>query len=57
MKKIFNDLITWNDKKELEMLSNKKYKLDLKKFKINTLKSNDIINKELILLLLNKFNI
>ena len=48
MKKIFNDLITWNGKKELETQSNKKYKLDLKKFKINTLKSNDIINKELI---------
>ena len=48
MKKIFKDLITWNDRKRSTIQYNNNYELDLKKFRIKTLKSNDIINNELI---------
>lgn len=48
MKKMFNDLISWNNKNNVTDRHRQNINFDLKKFKIPRIKSNKIINPELI---------
>ena len=48
MKKMFNDLISWSDKNSVTDRHRQNINFDLKKFKIPRIKSNKIINPELI---------
>ena len=54
VKKLFRDLISWDNKNNVTENYNKKSGFDLKKFKIPRIKSNKIINPELIPLIKKK---